>query len=232
MIGRSVSHYQVIEKLGSGGMGVVWKARDTRLNRIVALKMLPADFHGNAERRQRLLYEAQAASALSHPHIVTVYDIVEQDGAEFIVMEYVSGKTLDALIPRKGMRLGEALRIAVQVADALSAAHHGGIIHRDLKPGNVMVSESGAVKVLDFGLAKAEERPAGGDDEATRTVAPKTADGVAVGTVGYMSPEQAEAKPVDARTDIFSFGAMLYEMITGERIPRRYQSFHHGGDSA
>jgi serine/threonine-protein kinase len=160
-----------------------------------------------APNRQRFLYEAQAASALSHPHIVTVHDIVTHDGADFIVMEHVSGKTLDALIPRKGMRLTEALRIAVQIADALSAAHRAGIIHRDLKPGNVMVSDTGAVKVLDFGLAKAAEQNPGAEDALTRTVAPRTMDGVAVGTAGYMSPEQATARPVDARTDIFSFGA-------------------------
>lgn len=217
MIGKSISHYQVLEKLGAGGMGVVWKARDARLNRIVALKMLPPDWHDSPERRQRFLYEAQAASALSHLHIVTVHDIVTHDGADFIVMEHVSGKTLDALIPRKGMRLTEALRIAVQIADALSAAHRAGIIHRDLKPGNIMVSDSGAVKVLDFGLAKAAEQNPGAEDALTRTVAPRTMDGVAVGTAGYMSPEQATARPVDARTDIFSFGALLYEMVTGER---------------
>ena len=220
MTGKSISHYQILEKLGEGGMGVVWKARDTRLNRTVALKTLPAAYHDHPDLRQRFLHEAQAASALSHPHIVTVFDVVEQDGAEFIVMEYIAGKTLDALIPRKGMRLSEALRIGVQVADALSAAHRAGIVHRDLKPSNVIVQENGAVKVLDFGLAKTEEKPAGGQDDATRTSAPKTLQGLAVGTVGYMSPEQAEAREVDARSDIFSFGTMLYEMVTGERAFR------------
>ena len=150
---RTISHYEVLEKLGEGGMGVVWKARDTRLDRFVALKILPAEKMGDPERKRRFVQEAKAASALNHPNIITIYDIDQADGADFIAMEYVPGKALDQLIPRKGLRLNEAVKYAIQVADALAAAHAAGIVHRDLKPGNVMVNEKGMVKVLDFGLA-------------------------------------------------------------------------------
>jgi predicted Ser/Thr protein kinase len=218
-IAQTISHYRILEKLGAGGMGVVWKARDTRLDRFVALKFLPAAKMSDPERKRRFVQEARAASALNHPNIITIYDIDQADGADFIAMEFVPGKALDRLISRKGLRLNEALQYAIQVADALAAAHAAGIVHRDLKPGNVMVSENGCVKVLDFGLAKLIER--GGVSELARTEtieqAPKTEEGMVVGTVSYMSPEQAEGKKVDARTDIFSFGAVLYEMITGTR---------------
>ncbi len=216
---QSISHYQVLEKLGAGGMGVVWKARDSRLNRFVALKVLPAARMTDSERKRRFAQEARTASALNHPNIITIYDIDQADGEDFIAMEFVPGKALDRLIPRKGLRLKEALEYAIQVADALAAAHAAGIVHRDLKPGNVMVSENGCVKVLDFGLAKLIDRSGSGEFAPTETIAeqPKTSDGTIVGTVSYMSPEQAEGKSVDARTDIFSFGAVLYEMITGRR---------------
>jgi serine/threonine protein kinase len=218
-IAKTISHYRILDKLGAGGMGVVWKARDTRLDRFVALKFLPAAKMSDPERKRRFVQEARAASALNHPNIITIYDIDQADGADFIAMEFVPGKALDQLIPRKGLRLNEALHYAIQVADALAAAHAAGIVHRDLKPGNVMVSENGCAKVLDFGLAKLIER--GGVSELARTETlaetPKTEEGMVVGTVSYMSPEQAEGKKVDARTDIFSFGAMLYEMITGAR---------------
>jgi len=231
MTGRSIAHYQVLEKLGEGGMGVVYKARDTHLDRFVALKFLP---EVTEERKARFVQEARAASALNHPNIVTIHEMGESQGRHYIAMEYVAGKTLDALIPRKGMRLGAALKIAVQVADALARAHAAGIIHRDLKPGNVMVDEHGLVKVLDFGLAKLTEgwgqatlslRGQGGlspsaapvEEQPTRTLQPQTGEGAIVGTVAYMSPEQAQGLPVDARSDIFSFGSVLYEMATGRR---------------
>jgi serine/threonine-protein kinase len=151
MIGRTVSHYQVLEKLGEGGMGVVYKAQDTQLNRLVALKALPPDTAADPERRARFLQEAQAASALNHPNIVTIHDVLRDEEGDFIVMELVTGKTLDELIPRKGMRLGEALKYAIQMAGALEAAHEAGIVHRDFKPGNVMAGDDGRVRVLDFG---------------------------------------------------------------------------------
>jgi serine/threonine protein kinase/Tol biopolymer transport system component len=215
MIGKTISHYKILEKLGEGGMGVVYKARDTHLDRFVALKILPAEKVADPERRRRFVQEAKAASALNHPHIVTIYDIDEADGVHFIAMEYVDGRTLDQLIPRHGMRLNEALKVAVQVADALAAAHEAGIVHRDLKPGNLMVTEKGQVKVLDFGLAKLTEKLPVSAEDATLTAKPDTEEGKILGTVAYMSPEQAEGKKVDARSDIFSFGSVLYEMFTG-----------------
>jgi Tol biopolymer transport system component len=217
MVGRTISHYEILEKLGEGGMGVVHKAFDTHLDRVVAVKVLPPEKVADADRKRRFVQEAKAASALNHPNIITIYDIDSADGIDFIAMELVAGKTLDRLIPRHGLRLNEALKYSVQIADALAAAHAAGIVHRDLKPGNVMVTELGLVKVLDFGLAKLAEPAALGEDEATRTLKPTTQEGTIVGTVSYMSPEQAEGKKVDARSDIFSFGALLYEMVTGRR---------------
>jgi eukaryotic-like serine/threonine-protein kinase len=217
MIGQTISHYRIVEKLGGGGMGVVYKAEDTRLHRLVALKFLPSGVARDPQALARFQREAEAASALNHPNICTIYDIGEQDGQAFIAMELVSGKTLDRLIPRHGLRVNEALKHSVQIADALAAAHKAGIVHRDLKPGNVMTTERGLVKVLDFGLAKLIESAPPGEDEATRTLKPTTEEGTIVGTVSYMSPEQAEGKKVDARSDIFSFGAVLYEMVTGRR---------------
>jgi len=217
----NLGHFTLLEKIGEGGMGRVYKARDTRLERLVALKLLAESRMADADRRARFIQEAKAASALNHPNIVTIHEIAEQDGQTFIVMELVEGKPLNETIPRKGMRLTEALRIAVQVADALTAAHAAGIVHRDLKPGNIMVDAHGRVKVLDFGLAKllgAAAPAAIAEEQETRTVL--TEDGAIVGSVPYMSPEQAEGKPVDARSDIFSFGAVLYEMITGQRAFR------------
>ncbi len=198
-------------------MGEVYKARDTRLNRFVAIKVLPAERLADEGRKQRFIQEAQAASALNHPNIVSIYDIAIDNGRDYIVMELVPGKTLDALIPRTGMRLSELLKIAIQVAEGLSVAHGAGIIHRDLKPANVILSESGLVKILDFGLAKLTERDAVTDDAATRTLRLRTDEGTVMGTAAYMSPEQAEGKLIDARSDIFSFGAVLYEMATGRR---------------
>jgi Tol biopolymer transport system component/tRNA A-37 threonylcarbamoyl transferase component Bud32 len=219
--GQTLLHYRILEKIGEGGMGVVYKALDTHLDRHVAIKVLPPDKVADAERRQRFVQEAKAASALNHPNIVVVHDITEDRGTNFIVMEYVEGKTLDQLVGRKGLKLNEALGYAVQVADGLAKAHSAGIVHRDLKPTNIMITSDGRVKILDFGLAKLME--AAGDDEfgPTRTLGrterPRTEEGFIVGTAAYMSPEQAEGKKVDARTDIFSFGVVLYEMLTGQK---------------
>ena len=218
MIGRTISHYDIIEKLGEGGMGVVYKARDTQLERFVAVKVLPAEKVADPERKRRFVQEAKAASALNHPNIITIYEIASDGDADFIVMEYVDGKTLDQLIGRKGLYFGEALKYAVQIADALAAAHSAGIIHRDLKPGNIMITSKGLAKVLDFGLAKLVESAE--TNELTPTLSmrpPNTEEGAIVGTVAYMSPEQAEGKKLDARSDIFSFGGVLYEMTTGRR---------------
>ena len=216
MIGKTLGHYQITEKLGEGGMGVVYKARDTHLDRFAALKVLPPEKVSDPDRKRRFIQEAKAASALNHPSIITIYDIDQADGIDYIAMEYVAGKTLDELIPRKGMRLSLALKYAVQIADALARAHGAGIIHRDLKPSNVMVDEHGLVKVLDFGLAKLTEA-AGPEAE---TAATRTGAGTVLGTAAYMSPEQAEGKHIDTRSDIFSFGSMLYEMLTGQRAFR------------
>ena len=217
MVGRNIAHYQVLETLGQGGMGFVYKARDTQLDRLVAIKVLTPDKLTNSERKLRFVQEAKAASALSHPNIVTVYNIGHEDGIDFIVMELVAGRTLDQVIPRGGLRTVALLKYAVQMADALSRAHSAGIIHRDLKPGNIMISDEGQVKLLDFGLAKLSDLHDASDAELTRTAAPETEEGRILGTVSYMSPEQAEARKTDARSDIFSLGAVLYEMATGHR---------------
>jgi serine/threonine protein kinase len=221
MIGRTILHYEIVEKLGEGGMGVVYKARDTHLDRFVAIKVLPPERVADPERERRFIQEAKAASALNHPNIVTVHDITQDQSIDFMVMEHVAGKTLGQLITRKGLPLNHTLKCAVQIADALAKAHAKGIIHRDLKPTNIMVTEDGLVKVLDFGLAKLTE-PVDTDELApTRTMkageGPKTEEGTIVGTVAYMSPEQAEGKKVDSRSDIFSFGSLLYEMVTGRQ---------------
>ena len=201
-------------------MGDIYKAHDARLNRFVAIKVLSSANAGDPERRRRFIQEAQAASGLNHPNIITIHDIVNEPEGDYMVMEYVSGKTLVDLIPKGGLRPAQALKYGVQMADALSAAHAAGIVHRDLKPGNVMVTDSGLVKVLDFGLAKLTDRgPAShmGDNTQTIAEAPLTVEGSIIGTVSYMSPEQAQGKKVDTRSDIFSFGVVFYEMLTGSR---------------
>ena len=207
LIGHQLGSYQIVSLLGAGGMGVVYRARDPRLKRSVAIKVLPADKMCDLERKRRFIQEARAASALNHPNIISIHDI-GNERSDFIVMEYVDGKTLDQRIPRKGMHVDEALKLAVQMADALARAHSAGIIHRDLKPSNVMVTDDGLVKVLDFGLAKLTEISQS-IEGSTRTLQSQTEEGMIVGTLCYMSPEQAEGKKVDARSDIFSFGAVL-----------------------
>ena len=220
LTGRTLGRYEILAKLGAGGMGEVYRARDTRLKREVALKVLPSKWTRDIDRKRRFEQEARAASALNHSNIVTIYDIDEIEGVNVIAMEYVTGKALDHLIPRQGLPLQHALKYGIEIAAALAAAHAAGIVHRDLKPSNVMVSDTGQVKVLDFGLAKLTEQVTAGEDEPTVTLRPETEEGAIIGTVSYMSPEQAEGKPVDARSDIFSFGSMLYEMVTGQRAFR------------
>jgi serine/threonine protein kinase len=200
--GNRIGPYLVGARLGAGGMGEVYRARDTRLDRTVAIKVLPAHLASNSQARERFGHEARSVAVLNHPHICTLYDIGSQDGLDFLVMEYLDGHTLSGPIPAE-----EALRLATQIAAAVADAHHHGILHRDLKPGNVMLTTAG-VKVLDFGLAKSMNAEPG----VTSTNA-----GTVVGTVAYMSPEQAAGKPLDARSDIFSFGAVLYEMLSGNR---------------
>lgn len=220
LIGRTIAHYSIVEKLGEGGMGAVYKARDQRLDRFVALKVLPAEVMSDPDRRRRFEQEAKSASALNHPNIVTIYDIGQGDDVHYIAMEHVAGRTLDSLTGPKGLPLNDALAIAIQVADGLGKAHAAGIIHRDLKPSNIMVTPDGLVKILDFGLAKLAEKTESAHDLAvtkTMTRTPVTEEGVILGTVAYMSPEQAAGKPLDARSDIFSFGSVLYEMLTGRR---------------
>jgi Tol biopolymer transport system component/predicted Ser/Thr protein kinase len=216
MIGRTLDHYRIDAKLGEGGMGVVYKGHDSRLDRPVAIKILPPEKLADPAGKQRFVREARAASALNHPGIVTIHDICSDAGVDLIVMEYIDGKTLAESIPPKGMRAAQALRYAVQIADALAAAHSAGILHRDLKPSNVMVTHEGRIKILDFGLAKLLE-PADSSFDATTFIAPLTGERVLVGTAAYMSPEQAEGRKLDARSDIFSFGAVLYEMATGQK---------------
>jgi serine/threonine protein kinase/Tol biopolymer transport system component len=215
LLGKRVGPYLITSLIGKGGMGMVFQARDTKLNRTVAIKVLPPGHFADPERQRRFLQEAQAASALNHPNIITVYGIMQEEGADFLIMEYAPGKTLDQLIPRHGLPLKQALRYGIEIADALVAAHAARIVHRDVKPSNIIVTGQGHMKVLDFGLAKQDAPPREGD--STFNEAPVTKAGLVFGTAAYMSPEQAQGKRADARSDIFAFGALLYEMVTGRR---------------
>jgi len=218
LIGQTLNHYRIERKLGSGGMGEVYLAEDGKLHRKVVLKILPAQVAGDPARRQRFELEARAVAALSHPNIVTIHSIEESKGVHFLTMELVQGKTLADLIPPGGLTLNGILELAVPLADAVAAAHQHGITHRDLKPANVMVSQEGRLKVLDFGLAKLQEPPPGSVEGGTHLpTIPLTQEGYVIGTVAYMSPEQAEGKPVDPRSDVFSLGIILYEVATGQR---------------
>ena len=213
--GTRLGPYEIVAALGAGGMGEVYRARDAKLNRDIALKVLPDAFARDTDRLARFGREAQVVAALNHPHIVTIFSIEEHDGVPFMTMELIEGSTLDEVIPGGGLAPARFFDIAIALADALSAAHRKHIIHRDLKPTNVMVTDEGRVKVLDFGLARAVDADAIGlGEDVTRL---GTEVGTIVGTMPYMSPEQIEARPLDHRTDLFSLGVMLYELVTGAR---------------
>src|SRR5215210_1809424 len=218
MIGTQLAHYRIERLLGSGGMGEVYLAHDTKLGRQVALKVLSAQLASDPDRRERFEREARAAAALNHPNIVTIHSVEEADGVHFLTLEVVDGETLADKIVPGGMPLDRVLTLAIPLADAVGAAHQRGITHRDLKPANVMITSDGRVKVLDFGLAKVKEEVRAAEDAMMPTaVAGLTGEGRIVGTVAYMSPEQAEGKTVDQRSDVFSLGIILYEMATGVR---------------
>src|SRR5258708_5278262 len=220
MIGETISHYRVLDRVGSGGMGTVWLAEDLQLGRRVALKFLSAETARSQQALERFKQEARTASSLNHPNICTIYEVSEANGENFIAMEYIEGEPLDRYLARRRPDLQELLDLAIQIADALDAAHSKGVIHRDIKPANILITTRGQVKVLDFGLAKliTDRRGAEQPTSAGTTLASEhlTSPGMAVGTTAFMSPEQARGKELDARSDLFSFGAVLYEMATGK----------------
>src|SRR3989304_10468293 len=213
--GQTILHYRILEKIGKGGMGEVYKAEDLKLGRQVAIKVLPADATQDKKAKRRLLQEARAASALNHPNIITIHSIEEAEGLDFIVMEYVEGETMESMIKRGPLEASQLLDLGSQAADALFAAHAAGLIHRDIKPSNILVTPRGQAKILDFGLAKivqlADEKLSGQD-----TLSRLTRTGMIVGTIAYMSPEQTRGESLDFRTDIFSLGCVLYEAATGK----------------
>jgi len=204
MIGKTISHYRILEKLGEGGMGEVYLAQDTKLNRRVALKFLPAQLASDEEFKERFKREAQAAAALNHPNIITIHEVAEYENRPYIAMEYVEGESLKKLITKKDLSINKVINMAMQICEGLSKAHQSGIVHRDVKPQNILIDKDGRVRILDFGLAKLKKD------------AMLTQPGSTVGTVAYMSPEQAQGMEVDQRSDIFSFGVVLYEMITSQ----------------
>jgi serine/threonine protein kinase len=230
VIGRTFGHYEILGEIGAGGMGVVYRARDTRLDRGVAIKVLPAELTGDPERRARFLQEARSASSVNHPAIAQIYDADEIDGVAFIAMELVEGRTVRQLVAARELDLLGAVEIGVQVAEGLGKAHDARIVHRDIKSDNIMVTPDGHAKILDFGLAKPfgtaggdGDADGGGDPQATLRRTLTTMPGMVVGTLAYMSPEQARSRPVDQRSDIFSLGVVLYEMVAGE-LPFRGES--------
>ena len=222
--GTTLGPYEVTAKIGEGGMGEVYRARDTKLDRDVALKVLPPAFTDDPDRLARFEREAKVLASLNHPNIGHIYGLEEAEGQKALVLELVEGPTLAERIAEGPIPVDEALPIATQIVDALEGAHEAGVIHRDLKPANIKVREDGTVKVLDFGLAKALESSVPGDSPSSSVSDPVTQIGIAMGTAAYMSPEQARGKPVDKRTDLWSFGIVLYEMLAGERP-------FHGGDA-
>ena len=217
LVGRTLAHYRIVATIGVGGMGVVYRATDTKLGRDVALKVLPADVAASPERLERFRREAKALAALDHPGVVGVYSVEEADGVHFLTMQLVEGQPLDRLIPEGGMPVERVLEIAAALAEALAAAHQKGIVHRDLKPANVMVAKDGRVKVLDFGLAKVAGFGDAAQGDSALPTELQTREGIVMGTLPYMSPEQVQGRVLDHRTDIFSLGVILHEMSTGRR---------------